>query len=64
MSETPSPLERAAARSLVKNYLRVTPGENVIVESWTHTLSRATAMVDEVRRADGRAFLAYASDHA
>jgi leucyl aminopeptidase (aminopeptidase T) len=64
MSETPSSLERAAARNLVENYLRVKPGENVIVESWTHTLSMSSAMVDEVRRVGGSAFLAYENDDA
>ncbi len=64
MRESPSPLERAAARNLVKSYLRVKPEENVIVESWTHTLSMASAMVDEVRRVGGRAVLAYENDDA
>jgi leucyl aminopeptidase (aminopeptidase T) len=64
MSEIPSSLERAAARNLVENYLKVKPGENVIVESWTHTLSMSTAMVDEVRRVGGSAFLAYENDYA
>src|SRR5271170_1445727 len=64
MSESPSSLERAAARNLVENYLRVQPGENVIVESWTHTLSMSSAMVDEVRRVGGSAFLAYENDDA
>ncbi|HEY6238655.1 MAG TPA: hypothetical protein VIZ68_05670, partial [Thermoplasmata archaeon] len=64
MSASPSSLERAAARNLVKNYLRVKPGENVIVESWTHTLSMSSAMVDEVRRVGGSAFLAYENDDA
>jgi leucyl aminopeptidase (aminopeptidase T) len=64
VSESPSSLERAAARNLVENYLRVTPGENVIVESWTHTLSMSSAMVDEVRRVGARAFLAYENDDA
>lgn len=64
MSDIPSSLERAAARNLVKNYLRVQPGENVIVEAWTHTLSMSSAMVDEVRRVGGSAFLAYENDDA
>lgn len=64
MSETPSSLQRAAARNLVKNYLRVKPGEHVMVESWTHTISIASAMVDEVRRVGGHAFLAYEDDDA
>ena len=64
MSESPSSLERAAARNLVKNYLKVQPGENVIVESWSHTLSMSSAMVDEVRRVGASAFLAYENDDA
>jgi leucyl aminopeptidase (aminopeptidase T) len=64
MSESPSSLEREAARNLVNNYLHVKPGENVIVESWTHTLSMSSAMVDEVRRVGGSAFLAYENDDA
>lgn len=64
MNATPSPLERRAARNLVANYLRVKPGENVIVEAWTHTLSMSSAMVDEVRRVGGSAFLAYEDDDA
>ncbi|MGI0131315.1 MAG: hypothetical protein ACREEC_14385, partial [Thermoplasmata archaeon] len=64
MNESPSALERAAARNLVRKYLRVKPGENVIVEAWTHTLSMSSAMVDEVRRVGGSAFLAYENDDA
>jgi leucyl aminopeptidase (aminopeptidase T) len=64
MSENPSTLERAAARNLVRSYLRVKPDENVIVESWTHTLSMASAMVDAVREAGGRASLAYENEDA
>ncbi|MCI4355954.1 MAG: aminopeptidase [Thermoplasmata archaeon] len=64
MSESPSSLERAAARNLVKNYLRVKPGENVIVDTWTHTLPMASAMVDEVRRVGGSACTVYESDDA
>jgi leucyl aminopeptidase (aminopeptidase T) len=64
MSDSPSSLERAAAQSLVKNYLHVNPDENVIVEAWDHTLSMSSAMVDEVRRVGGSAYLAYESDDA
>lgn len=64
MSPPPTSLQRAAARSLVKNYLRVRPGENVMVEAWTHTLPMSTTIVDEVRRVGGRAFLAYEDDDA
>jgi leucyl aminopeptidase (aminopeptidase T) len=54
MSETPSKLQREAARSIVTKYLKVRPGENAIIESWDHTMPIATAMVDEVRRVGGR----------
>jgi leucyl aminopeptidase (aminopeptidase T) len=64
VTESPSSLERAAARNLVKNHLHVKPNENVIVEAWDHTLSMSSAMVDEVRRAGGNAFLAYENDDA
>ena len=64
MRETPSSLERAAARNLVTNYLRVRPGENVIVEAWSHTLPMSSALVDEVRRLGASAFLAYEDDDA
>ncbi|HZY91434.1 MAG TPA: hypothetical protein VFG07_01470 [Thermoplasmata archaeon] len=64
MSESPSSLERAAARNLVKNYLQVRAGENVIVEAWSHTISMSSAMVDEVRRVGGRALLAFENDDA
>ena len=64
MTDAPSSLQRAAARNLVTKYLKVRPGESVVVESWSHTLSMATSMVDEVRRAGGRAFLAYENDES
>lgn len=64
MSETPSALERAAARSLVTHYLRVKPGENVLIEAWSHTLPMSSALVDEVRRVGGAAFLALEDDDA
>ncbi len=64
MSARPSALERAAARNIVESYLRVRPGENVIVEAWAHTLTTSSALVDEVRRVGGRALLAYEDDDA
>jgi leucyl aminopeptidase (aminopeptidase T) len=64
MSPTPTPLERAAARSLVTKYLQVKPGENVIVETWPHTLSMASAFVDETRRAGGHALVHYEDEDA
>lgn len=60
----PSALERAAIRSVVTKYLRVKPDENVIVDTWAHTLQLASTVVDEVRRVGGRVFLAYEDDEA
>jgi leucyl aminopeptidase (aminopeptidase T) len=54
MSVNPSRLQRAVARALVTRYLRVRAGENVIIESWDHTMPLASAMVDETRRVGGR----------
>lgn len=62
MSGGPSALERAAIRNLVRNYLSVQRDENVIVDTWSHSLRMATTVVDEVRRVGGRAFLAYEDD--
>jgi leucyl aminopeptidase (aminopeptidase T) len=57
MPETPSRLQRDAARNIVTKYLHVRAGENVIVESWDHTMSFASAMVDEFRRVGGKVLL-------
>lgn len=64
MEETPSALERSAARNLITKYLKVQPGENVIVEAWSHTLRMSSALVDEARRLGASAFLAYENDDA
>ncbi len=54
MSDSPSKLQREAARAIVTKYLKVRPGENAVIESWDHTIAMASAVVDEVRRAGGR----------
>jgi len=64
MPETPSKLQRDAARNVVTKYLRVRPGENAIIESWNHTLPMASAMVDEVRRVGGSTLLVHESEDA
>jgi leucyl aminopeptidase (aminopeptidase T) len=64
MSETPSRLQRDAARTIVTRYLKVRAGENAIIESWNHTLPMASAMLDEVRRVGGRALLVYNDEDA
>ncbi len=48
-----SDLRRSAAHNLVTKSLKIKPGESVIVESWSHSVPVATAVVDEVRRAGG-----------
>jgi leucyl aminopeptidase (aminopeptidase T) len=57
MAETPSKLQRAAARNIVTRYLKVRAGENAIIESWDHTMPMASAMLDEVRRVGGKVLL-------
>jgi leucyl aminopeptidase (aminopeptidase T) len=57
MAESPSKLQRDAARNLVTQYLKVRAGENAIVEAWDHTMPMASAMVDEVRRVGGKVLL-------
>jgi leucyl aminopeptidase (aminopeptidase T) len=64
MTDAPSGLQRDAARSIVTKYLRVRPGENVIVESWDHTLRMASAMVDEARHAGGKLLLVHNDEDA
>lgn len=59
MLDAPFKLQRDAARSLVTRYLKVRAGENVIIESWDHTLPLASAVLDEVRRVGGRALFVY-----
>lgn len=64
MPETPSKLQRDAARNIVTRYLKVRAGEHAVVESWNHTLPVATAMVDEIRRAGGHVLLVYEDEDA
>ena len=59
MLETPSKLQRDAARNVVTHYLKVRAGENAIIESWDHTMPMASAMLDEVRRVGGKALLVH-----
>ena len=64
MQSSPSKLERAAARNLVTKYLRVRPGETTIIESWSHTITMASAMVDELRRVGGEVLFFYNDEDA
>jgi leucyl aminopeptidase (aminopeptidase T) len=63
-AKTPSKLQRDAARSIVTKYLKVRAGENVIIESWNHTMPMASAMVDEVRRVGGKVLFFYSDEDA
>jgi leucyl aminopeptidase (aminopeptidase T) len=62
--ELPSNLQRDAARNIVTKYLKVRAGENAIIESWTHTMPMARAMVDAVRRVGGHALLVHEDEDA
>src|SRR5271170_4543444 len=64
MPATPSNLQRTAARNIVTQYLKVRAGENAIIESWSHTMSLASAMVDEVRRVGGHPLFVYEDEDA
>jgi leucyl aminopeptidase (aminopeptidase T) len=64
MTETPSKLQRDAARTIVTKYLKVRAGENAIVESWDHTMPMASAMVDELRRVGGKVLQVYSDEDA
>ena len=64
MADSPSKLQRAAARTLVTKYLKVRAGENAIIESWKHTMPLATAMFDEIRRVGGKVLFVYNDEEA
>ena len=64
MSDSPSKLQRDAARAIVTRYLKVRAGENAIIESWDHTMPFARAMVDEVRRVGGHTLLVHEDEEA
>jgi leucyl aminopeptidase (aminopeptidase T) len=63
-AESPSKLQRNAARQIVTKYLKVRPGENAIIESWNHTMPMAAAMVDEVRRVGGSVLFVHEDEDA
>lgn len=45
-----SALERKVSRHLLKNYLHLRPGENLLIETWNHSLPMVSTMVDEARK--------------
>jgi aminopeptidase len=52
MQKTPAASEARSrlARSILRNNLKVKPGENVTIEAWSHTLPWAVALAREARR--------------
>jgi leucyl aminopeptidase (aminopeptidase T) len=57
-STAPEDLQ-SLARSVLKNNLKVRPGERVFVEGWTHTLPASVAFVREARRLKAEPLLTY-----
>jgi len=54
----------ALAKSVLKNTLRVKPGENVIVETWNHGLPVAAEFVYQVRALGARSMLLFEDEEA
>lgn len=54
----------ALARTILRENLAVKKGESVLIESWPHTLSYATAFVEEARRLGAQPTLLYEDDAA
>ncbi|MCL4324911.1 MAG: aminopeptidase [Candidatus Thermoplasmatota archaeon] len=51
------PVENRLARQVLVESLRVRRGENVAIETWSHTLPHATAFVYEARKSGARTIL-------
>ncbi|MDE1882038.1 MAG: aminopeptidase [Euryarchaeota archaeon] len=65
MSTRPSVAPEAKfARSILNQYLKVRPGENVIIEGWSHSLPWATALAREVRRLRAYPLVLYEDEEA
>lgn len=54
----------AVARALVVNAARVKRGENVVIETWNHTLAFASACVVEARRQGAHPFILFEDELA
>jgi leucyl aminopeptidase (aminopeptidase T) len=60
-----SPDTRAKfARSVLKDHLNVKPGEQVIIEAWTHTLPWAVALAREARQMGAQVLVPYEDEEA
>lgn len=63
--ESVSPATRTKlARSVLKNNLRVKPGERVIIEAWTHTLPWAATLAREARHMGAQVMVPYEDEAA
>jgi leucyl aminopeptidase (aminopeptidase T) len=64
-AESTSPATRAKlARSVLTNNLGVKPGEQVVIEAWTHTLPWAVAFAREARRLGAQTLVPYEDEDA
>jgi leucyl aminopeptidase (aminopeptidase T) len=52
------------AKSVLKNNLQVKPGEQVIVEAWTHTLPWAVTLAREARRMGAQVLVPYEDEES
>ncbi|MFZ0891822.1 MAG: hypothetical protein WB778_10330 [Thermoplasmata archaeon] len=59
MSESSTKLASQVARNVLKNTLRVRPGENVVIETWSESLPWAKPFVNEARRMGANPMLLY-----
>jgi leucyl aminopeptidase (aminopeptidase T) len=57
-------VESRLARAVLSQNLKVRPGENVLIESWTHGLPYARAFVEEARRLRARPTVLYEDERA
>jgi len=64
-SDAVSPAIRAnVARSVLRKNLRVKPGEQVIVEAWSHTLPWAVTFAEEARKMGAQTIVPYEDEEA
>ena len=59
MSDAPTESATQFARNILVNTLRLRPGENVVIETWSETLPWATPFVNEARRMGANPMLLY-----
>jgi leucyl aminopeptidase (aminopeptidase T) len=57
-------LTRKAVRNILEKNIKVKKNENVIVETWSHTLPLASVFVDEARRLGARTLVHYEDEDA